>query len=211
MDLSDMRQHYAEGTLRRGEFSDSPFVQFEIWFDEARRAGVNEPNAFVLGTATKDGQPSTRTLLLKKFDEDGFVFYSHYDSRKGREMEENPRASMTFLWQPLIRQVTIEGTVSHLSDAESDAYFSSRPRRSQLGAWASKQGRPLDSYEDLQSLLAKQTEAFEGQDIPRPKYWGGFILHPKRVEFWQGRPNRLHDRFEYLHKNGQWSLSRLSP
>jgi pyridoxamine 5'-phosphate oxidase len=183
-----------------------PLRQFEAWFAEARDAGVPVPEAMAVATATADGAPSVRMVLLKDVDERGFVFFTNYESRKGRELEANPRAALLFHWEALGRQVRVEGSVERVSDAESDAYFSTRPVGSRLGAIASKQSRPLADRAELERAIEALPD-----DAPRPEWWGGYRVRPERFEFWQHRENRLHDRFLYERDGEAWSIQRLYP
>ncbi len=197
-------------TLRRDELSSNPFDQLSIWLQEALDAYSAEPTAMVLATATKTGMPSTRTVLLKRLDT-GLVFFTHYTSRKSRELEANPHASVVFLWKELDRQVIVEGVATKVSEEESDTYFALRARGSQIGCWTSKQGSVVESRQALDDAYDKTEKRFEGQDIPRPPHWGGWRLTPTRFEFWQGRQYRLHDRFQYLPEGEGWLIERLSP
>jgi pyridoxamine 5'-phosphate oxidase len=211
MSLADLRKDYSLSGLLEKDLARDPFRQFEKWFQEAEAAKLVEPNAMTLATATKDGRPSARTVLLKGIDGRGFVFYTNYESRKGRELAENPRASLVFPWIALERQVIVEGTLAKLSREESAAYFHSRPRASQLGAWVSQQssiitGRPV--LEDAMKALEKK---HAGAEIPLPPAWGGYRLSPESVEFWQGRRSRLHDRLRYRREAGEWIVERLAP
>jgi pyridoxamine 5'-phosphate oxidase len=188
-----------------------PVQQFREWFDEAKRAGVPAPEAMTLATATADGAPSARMVLLKGADEDGFVFYTGYDSRKGGELAENPRAALVFYWQPVGKQVRVEGPVERVSEAESAAYFETRPRGSQLAAWASQQSRPLASREELERRYAELEQEYEGRDVPLPPQWGGYRLQPEVIEFWEHHENRLHDRVYYTRAREGWQTERLAP
>ena len=189
-----------------------PLQFVRAWYEEAIAAGLPEPNAMALATATREGVPSVRIVLMKGIDERGIEFFTNYGSRKGRELAENPRAAVTFNWLELHRAVRIEGSVERLSEAESDAYFASRGRGSRLGAWASRQGTPIESREVLAAALASVTARYPGEDVPRPDYWGGYRLVPEAVELWQGRPDRLHDREHFLRSaDGGWRSERLSP
>jgi pyridoxamine 5'-phosphate oxidase len=191
----------------------SPIRQFQTWCAEVRAQGVSEQDviSMTLATAAKDGQPSARVVLLKSFDERGFVFYTNYQSRKGRDLAENPRASLLFYWSQLWRQVRIEGWVEKISAAESEKYFQSRPLGSKLGAWASNQSQVVDNRETLEARFAELEKRF-GEQVPRPEHWGGYRLRPNSIEFWQGRDNRLHDRLRYrLQEDGGWSIERLGP
>jgi pyridoxamine 5'-phosphate oxidase len=189
-----------------------PLALVEEWYGEAVAAGLPEPSAMALATATPDGAPSVRFLLLKGFDDDGVQFYTNYESRKGRELAQNPRAALAMFWQPLQRQVRMEGTVTPLGDAESDAYFASRARGSRIGAWASLQGRAIPDREWLEARVAEAESRFPDDDVPRPPYWGGYRLVPHAIELWQGRPSRLHERRHFLRgPDGTWSEALLSP
>jgi pyridoxamine 5'-phosphate oxidase len=182
------------------------------WYGEAVEAGLPEPNAAALATATPDGRPSVRFVLIKGIDADGVRVFTNYESRKGRELAANPRAALAIHWQPLNRQVRLEGPVSVLPEADSDAYFASRARGSRLGAWASPQGREIPSREWLEARVDETSERFPGEDVERPPYWGGYLLRPDAIELWQGRPSRLHDRRSFLlGPDGSWSESRLAP
>lgn len=201
-----------ERQLRRVDLEQNPFKQFEKWLAEALAAQVAAPDAMTLATATKTGYPSARTVLLRKFDEDGFVFYTNYTSQKAQELAENPNAALTFYWPELHRQVRVAGQVERVSPEESDEYFQSRPRQSCLGAWASEQSQVISSREVLEKRLTELTAEFEGQDVRRPPFWGGYRLRPLMIEFWQGRANRLHDRFRYNYQaENSWLIERLSP
>ncbi|HEV2691615.1 MAG TPA: pyridoxamine 5'-phosphate oxidase [Verrucomicrobiae bacterium] len=234
MNLSDFREDYRHDSLDRAQLNPSPFTQFELWFQAAtgqqtqtrwRKIGIalfklwsaicnHRPpdiNAMTLATVDKDGRPSSRTVLLKTLDERGFIFFTNYDSRKGRELTENPNAALTFFWSELERQVCVAGTVSKLPAAESEKYFKTRPRGSQIGAWASNQSETVADRAALEAKWRELEQKFPGE-VPLPPNWGGFILKPERIEFWQGRPSRLHDRFSYLRQaDGSWKVERLSP
>ena len=196
----------------RGAAPD-PLAEVRRWYGEAVAAGVPEPDAMALATASPDGMPSVRIVLLKGIDERGIRFFTNHESRKGRELEANPRAAVTLYWQPLDRAVRLEGAVERLAEEESDAYFASRGRGSRLGAWASRQGAPLPDRSALEAALAEAAARHPGEDVPRPPYWGGFRLVPSAVELWQGRPNRLHDRVHWVRDSpeGAWREGRLSP
>ena len=191
--------------------TDDPVERFQEWFREAEQAGVEVPQAMTLATAAPDGAPSARMVLLKGADEEGFVFYSGYVSRKAGELEANPRAALVFYWRPLGRQIRVEGQVEHVSDAESEAYFATRPRGSQLAAWASQQSHPLASREELERRYAELEREYEGREVPRPQHWGGFRLRPDAIEFWEHRENRLHDRTRYTRARETWHSERLAP
>lgn len=188
-----------------------PVDQFAAWYCTARRARMYQAHAFSLSTATPDGRPASRMLLLKGFDREGFVFYTNYESRKGEELAANPRGAMLFFWSELHRQIRIEGHLQRTTLAESTAYFHSRPRGSQVGAWASHQSRPLASREELIRRDREFVRKFDGNEVPLPPYWGGFRLVPERFEFWQGRAYRLHDRLVYARFGDDWKIQRLSP
>lgn len=210
-----MRQAYLTSGLLEEDLADDPMTQFDAWFCAAVQAGVGEPNAMVLATATPAGVPSARVVLLKAYDEGGFVFYTNYDSRKAAELAGNPRAALLFPWHDLERQVRVEGVVGRTSAAESELYFSSRPRGSQLGAWASPQSAVLSSRAELAERLAEVTDRFgvdeDADPVPLPDFWGGYRLRPDVVEFWQGRSDRLHDRLRYRHRPSGWRRDRLAP
>ena len=191
--------------------SQDPLEQFEHWFAEAKRAGVEVPESMTLATADAGGAPSARMVLLKGAGEDGFVFYTGYGSRKSEELEQNPSAALVFYWRPLGRQVRVEGSVERVSEAESAGYFATRPRGSQLAAWASHQSRPLESREELERRYAELEREYEDRDVPLPPHWGGYRLHPEAIEFWEHRENRLHDRIRYTRAREGWKVERLSP
>jgi pyridoxamine 5'-phosphate oxidase len=210
--LADLRRDYTLRGLSETQVDSDPFKQFQAWFSDALGANLIEPNAMTLATATKDGKPSARTVLLKGFDERGFVFYTNYESRKGQELAENPWAALVFLWAELERQVRIEGRVEKCSALESDTYFRSRPLGSRLSATLSQQSQVISSREVLEHRLQELLVENANQEVSRPPYWGGYRLSPMSIEFWQGRPNRLHDRLRYrLLNDGSWLIERLSP
>jgi pyridoxamine 5'-phosphate oxidase len=212
MSIADLRREYARARLDEAHVSPDPVAEFDRWFSQAQEAKVLEPNAMALATATRDGTPSVRMVLLKGFDERGFVFFTDYRSRKGAELAANPRAALAFYWGELERQVRITGTVELTSAQESEEYFRTRPRGSRLGAWVSHQSRVIPSRDLLESRLREVEERFPTEDVPLPPHWGGYRLRPEEVEFWQGREDRLHDRIRYVRKTGGgWRLERLSP
>ena len=212
MSLAEHRKDYSLAGLLEKDLARDPFRQFEKWFQEAEGAKVIEPNAMTVATATKDGRPSARTALLKGVDGRGFVFFTNYESRKGRELATNPHATLVFPWLALERQVIVEGTVTKASREESEAYFHSRPHASQLGAWVSQQSSIVANRAVLEDGYKAVERKYAGQTVPIPPHWGGFRLSPERVEFWQGRRSRLHDRLRYVReKDGSWSVERLSP
>jgi len=208
---ADLRKDYTLAGLAEKDLARDPFRQFEKWFAEAQAAKVPEPNAMVLASCTADGRPSTRTVLLKALDGRGFVFYTNYESRKGRELAGNARASLLFPWIAMERQVMVEGTVSRVTREESDAYFHSRPRLSQLAAWASNQSSVIGDRALLESAMKALEKQYAGTDVPLPPNWGGFRLAPESVEFWQGRRSRLHDRMRYRRDKEGWVIERLAP
>ena len=234
MNLSEFREDYRRGALDRGSLAPDPMVQFEAWFRAAageagqsrwRKIGIAlyklwgaqcnhrppDSTAMTLATVDERGRPSTRTVLLKSADERGFIFFTNYDSRKGRELAGNPQAALTFFWPDLERQVCVAGAVVKLPAAESERYFQSRPRGSRLGAWASHQSAPVPDRAALEARWRELEARFPG-DIPLPPNWGGYVLQPERIEFWQGRPSRLHDRFSYARQaDGSWTIERLAP
>lgn len=210
--VADLRKDYQLQGLSETDADRNPFKQFQVWFDQALAAQLPEPNAMTVATVTKSGKPRARVVLLKNFDERGFVFYTNYHSHKGQELADNPQAAIAFWWAELERQVRIEGRVLKVSDRESDEYFHSRPFNSRLGAWASEQSQVIESREVLEQRLQDLKTKYENQDIPRPPHWGGFRVIPTAIEFWQGRPSRLHDRLLYsLLDDGSWQIERLSP
>ena len=235
MAMADIRREYSLGGLNRQELDANPLAQFQIWFSQAaatrqgsrwRQIGIAlfklwhaalghapaDVNAMVLATTTKDGQPSARTVLLKGVDERGFIFFMNYDSRKGRNVAENPNAALVFYWPDMERQVCVAGTITKVPAAESEAYFKSRPKGSRLAACASNQSSAVPDREALERQWRETEARFQGDDIPCPPNWGGYVLSPNRIEFWQGRPNRLHDRFRYeRQRDNSWIVERLAP
>lgn len=209
--INSLRHDFSKQTLDEKEVDKDPVLQFEKWFKEAVEAKVNEPNAMNVCTATKEGKPSARILLLRNFSEEGFVFYTNYTSRKGKEIDENPLCSLLFFWPELERQVRIEGGLKKQSSKESDLYFQTRPRTSKLGAWSSPQSKVVESREVLDNTFAANSDKYPDATVPRPEFWGGYILKPDSLEFWQGRPSRMHDRVLYTKENGVWVIARLAP
>ncbi len=211
MSIAHIRRDYRHASLTESDVDADPIVQFHQWFDAAVRAEVQEPNAMFLATATPDAYPSGRVVLLKGADQRGFVFYTDYRSRKGAELADNPHASLCFFWPELERQVRIVGAVQRVSRAESDEYFQSRPLPSRIGAWSSHQSAVLPSRDVLEQELAANTARFADGPVPLPEHWGGFRVVPDEIEFWQGRPSRLHDRIQFRRESGVWNRRRLSP
>jgi pyridoxamine 5'-phosphate oxidase len=210
--IRDRRVQYETAGLDLTDLDQDPVVQWNLWHDQALDAGVAEPNSVVLSTVDADGVPDARNLLIRGADHNGFSFFTNYLSAKSRQLQHNPVAAATSSWLDLHRQVRIRGEVVRLPEADSDEYFASRPRESQLGAWASPQSQPLRDRAELEQLLAAVRTRFEGQEVPRPPHWGGWLLVPIEVEFWQGRPSRLHDRFRYRRSDtGGWNITRLAP
>ncbi|HMT92368.1 pyridoxamine 5'-phosphate oxidase [uncultured Thiothrix sp.] len=212
MDIGALRREYTQAGLNKANLAANPFSQFETWFQQANQAHITEVNAMQIATSTAQGKPSLRTVLLKAFDEQGFVFYTNYHSQKAQQITENPQVAALFFWKELERQVEITGRVEKVSTLESLKYFTSRPRGSQLGAWVSAQSSIISSRKLLEAKLEEMKLKFSHGEIPLPDFWGGFRIIPDTVEFWQGRPNRLHDRFEYrLTEQNSWQIERLSP
>lgn len=209
--LSSMRIKYSRATLGDCEVAIDPFMQFTQWFDDALDSDAREANAMIVATATRDGVPSARTVLLKGFDTDGFVFYTNYQSRKGQEVEHNPHVAAVFYWSALERQVRIEGTITRTSAEQSDAYFHERPRGSQIGAIASAQSDVVDDRDTLERTFREVESQVGERKIERPEWWGGYRIEPKRFEFWQGRPDRMHDRITYERAGDAWEITRLQP
>lgn len=209
--IADLRQNYTRQQLLETSVDPNPIKQFQLWFEQARSVDILEPNAMTLATASKEGVPSARIVLLKGVDDRGFTFYTNYESRKGQELAANPQAVLVFWWEPLERQVRIEGSVEKVSAQEAEEYFHSRPRGSQLGAWASPQSQVISNREMLETRLEDVTRTYQDQEILRPNHWGGYRLVPHTIEFWQGRPNRLHDRLCYRFEQNHWIIERLAP
>jgi pyridoxamine 5'-phosphate oxidase len=210
--IADLRKDYTLQDLSESEVDPNPFIQFKQWFEQALSAQLPEPNAMTIATATPDGKPSARMVLLKDFDQRGFVFFTNYNSRKGQELAENPQAALVFWWAELERQVRITGRVEKVCETESDQYFYSRPENSRLGAWASHQSEVIASREDLEQRLQELQLKYDHLEVPRPPHWGGLRVVPTEIEFWQGRSSRLHDRLLYTRlDNGNWKIARLSP
>ena len=211
MDMFNLRKEFSLRTLDITEVESDPIAQFNVWFDEAVKSGEDEPNAMILSTATLNGKPSSRAVLLKQVKPEGFIFFTNYDSRKGRQLDMNPYCALNFYWKELERQIRIEGVATPINEYESDRYFEARPSKSNLGAWASPQSKVISDRGSLERLVADFETKFEGKVITRPKNWGGYIIRPYMVEFWQGRENRLHDRLQYNRENEIWTIQRLAP
>ena len=210
MNLADIRNEYSTRELSESDVNPDPIIQFETWFNEALDGEISEPNAMALATVNSQGKPSCRIVLLKGFDANGFVFFTNYQSKKGGDIEKNPAAAITFFWHELERQVRIEGKVEKVPERDSDLYFEVRPKGSKIGAWTSPQSQPISKRE----LLDNQREfeqKYKGVEIPRPPFWGGYIVKPDLIEFWQGRPSRLHDRVVYLKSGDVWTIQRVAP
>jgi len=211
-EIQNLRQDYTAATLSENDTKGDPINQFEQWFNEALAAKLHEPNAMTLATATTNGKPSARILLLKGFNQHGFIFYTNYLSRKGKEITKNPQGAITFFWGELERQVRIEGTIEKLSKEDSERYFHSRPKGSQIGAVASPQSQEIEGREGLEKKWSELESEYEGKEVPKPSFWGGYILNPQLVEFWQGRSSRLHDRILYKKVDKKsWKKVRLAP
>jgi len=209
--ISELRRNYKLKELSVSQVELNPFTQFEIWFNEALESRITEPNAFILATADNKCKPSARTLLLKDFNEKGFVFYTNYESRKGKELEENNQGAMLFFWADLERQIRVEGKITKITQEESTEYFKTRPYKSRLGAWASNQSTVIESRFVIVNKFIKYLIKYGTRNIPLPPYWGGYRLTPEEFEFWQGRENRLHDRIRYRLEDENWRIERLSP
>jgi pyridoxamine 5'-phosphate oxidase len=212
MSIAAIRRDYMKEALSENQVEENPFRQFDRWWDEAVKAEIDEVNAMTLSTVSSDGKPTARIVLLKGYDDYGFVFFTNYESRKGKDLLLNPNASLLFFWKELERQVRIEGTCEKVSEAESDQYFYSRPEGSRIGAWASPQSQVISSRDVLDSNLAELEKRFRDTPVTRPPHWGGYRIKPHTMEFWQGRPSRLHDRIAYSQDSlGDWKFARLAP
>jgi pyridoxamine 5'-phosphate oxidase len=209
---ADIRRDYKLQTLSEKDVAEDPIKQFDKWWEQAINSNIDEVNAMTLATVSKDGQPSARIVLLKGYDDNGFVFFTNYNSRKGHELQNNNKACLVFFWKELERQIRIEGSIQKISATDSDAYFTSRPTLSKIGAWASPQSEAVPSRTYLEQRLSEMEKNFNGKEIERPEHWGGYTVQPNYIEFWQGREGRLHDRICYnLNDDGKWSTGRLAP
>ena len=209
--IADLRKNYTQAGLLESDIVANPYAQFKLWFEQAVAADILEPNAMTVATVTSEGKPSARIVLLKDFDDRGFVFYTNYNSQKGVELQHCPHAALVFLWGDLERQVRIEGKVEFVSESEATSYFHSRPASSQLGAWASDQSTIIGDRSVLEQRLQQLETQYQDRQIPKPPHWGGIRVIPQEIEFWQGRPSRLHDRLRYQLVDGNWQIDRLSP
>lgn len=209
--IADLRKNYTQAGLLESDIVANPFEQFRLWFEQAVAADILEPNAMTVATVTSEGKPSARIVLLKDFDDRGFVFYTNYNSQKGVELRTSPHAALVFLWGDLERQVRIEGQIEFVSESEATGYFHSRPASSQLGAWASDQSTVIADRSILEQKLQQLTVEYQNRQIPKPPHWGGIRVVPQEIEFWQGRPSRLHDRLRYQLVAGKWQVDRLAP
>ncbi len=209
--LADIRKEYTKGSLHKESLNTSPYQQFKDWMQEAINAGCNEPTAVTLATVDDNGMPNCRIVLLKDVGEDGFVFFTNYNSKKGNELTNSAKAALNFFWPELERQVRIRGTVEKVSPQKSDEYFASRPRESQLGAWASSQSQLVTDGEELNRNYSELLSQYKNLPIPRPQHWGGYIVKPVTIEFWHGKANRMHDRFQYSLENNEWNINQLAP
>ena len=209
--LHKMRQEYAAGSLNETNMPQNPMEEFNVWLDFAINSGLTEPNAMTVATSTLDGKPSARVLLLKEVNDKGFVFFTNYLSRKGRELVVNPEVALVFDWHDIERQVRVEGRAEKLPEEESEAYFNERPEDAKIGAWASPQSKIVKDREELEKHLEEIEEQFEGMPVHRPSHWGGYLIRPSVIEFWQGRPSRMHDRLVYYKTEEGWTLHRLAP
>lgn len=211
LNLFDLREDFLQKSLSKKDVLTDPIAQFEMWLNQALEAGVREPNAMNLATVGKDMRPSSRVVLLKQVRKEGFVFFTNYESKKAIQLDDNPNCALNFTWLDIERQVRVEGVAEKIPNSESDAYFEVRPLNSRLGAWASPQSRVIPNRKFLEKVTADMNRKFEGKAVTRPENWGGYIVRPSLIEFWQGRESRLHDRIQYICIDGEWMLNRLAP
>ena len=211
MGIADRRIQYETAGLDRSDLNDNPVLQLQLWYAQAEEAGCTEPNAMTVSTIGADGGPDSRIVLARGIDQDGITFFTNRESAKGREIADNALAAVTFGWLELHRQVRVRGNITQATEQASDAYFASRPRASQIGAWASPQSQPIADRGVLDDRIAGITARFDGIDVPRPPHWGGYVVSIEQIEFWQGRPSRLHDRFLYVRDGERWNVNRLAP
>lgn len=209
--LNQIRRDFADKPLEEKSVKENPLLQFSTWFEEAVNAQILDPYAMLISTVDETGQPHTRVVYLRNISEEGMIFYTNYNSQKGKNISASNKIALTFFWVELERQIRIEGTVKKVSEELSDKYFAARPRESQLGAWASNQSETIKNRAELEENLKHYTEKFKNSDVPRPPHWGGYIVEPTKFEFWQGRPSRLHDRLIYAKNNNDWIISRVAP
>jgi len=209
--LNQIRRDFADKPLEEQSVNDNPFLQFSVWFEEAVNAQLLDPYAMLISTVDEIGQPHSRVVYLRNISDEGMIFYTNYNSQKGKNISASNKIAITFFWVELERQIRIEGTVKKVSEELSDKYFAARPRESQLGAWASNQSETIKNRAELEENLKYFTEKFKGVDVPRPPHWGGYIVEPTKFEFWQGRPSRLHDRLVYTKSKSNWVISRVAP
>ena len=211
LSIAGIRKDYRLESLREKDVKANPMQQFSVWWDEAIKSEIDEVNAMTLATVGSSGKPSARIVLLKGYTDEGFVFFTNYLSHKGAEMDENPNVALVFFWKELERQIRIEGTVEKISEEDSDTYFNSRPEGSKIGAWASPQSTPIAGRHIIEENVQKYTEKFNTEKLTRPPHWGGYMVTPVKIEFWQGRSSRLHDRIQYTLRGNEWNIERLAP
>lgn len=209
--LNEIRRDFAGKPLNRNSVNNNPIQQFNVWFEEAVDAQLLDPYAMSIAVVDKSGQPSTRIVYMRGVSNKGFVFYTNYNSSKGQYLASNNKVALNFFWGALERQIRVKGVAKKVPNADSDAYFNNRPRESQIGAWASNQSTKISNRKELEELVTFYTQKFKGMSVPRPSHWGGYLVQPTEIEFWQGRPNRLHDRILYVKESGNWKIVRLAP
>jgi pyridoxamine 5'-phosphate oxidase len=209
--ITDIRKEYMMQTLLEADLEENPLSQFDKWWQQAVDSHIDEVNAMTLATINRSGNPTARIVLLKGYSDEGFVFFTNYESEKAQNIEHHPFGSLVFFWKEIERQIRIEGPIKKISEKDSDIYFNSRPPLSKMGAWSSPQSKEINSRDELEMNFMKTTERFIGKEIPRPNFWGGYVVVPDKMEFWQGRPNRLHDRIVYSRNENNWQRKRLAP